>query len=68
MIALIIFIVFGFVVLHLLIVVIKISEDTLADNEVYYEYCEDCKYGWCMEEPQSVDCQKWKDEHEKTPS
>ena len=68
MVGLIIFITFGIIFFHIMIVWVKICEDQLDADKEYYEYCENCKYGFCMEEPRSVDCQKWKDEHEKTPS
>lgn len=29
-----------------------------------YDYCYNCKYGFCTETPRSNQCQKWRDEHE----
>lgn len=31
-----------------------------------YEYCYNCKYGFCMENPKSRHCMKWQEEvHDK---
>lgn len=31
-----------------------------------YEYCYNCKYGFCMEKPKSRHCMKWQEElHDK---
>ena len=63
MIVIIILIVSLLTFFHFVIVWIKIAEDTYPDDyQDEYEYCNDCPYGFCMENPKSDECIKWQKE------
>lgn len=55
MIGLIIFIVVGFLILHVIICWVAVMEDIL-DYGYYYDKCYGCNSGFCMEEPDSEEC------------
>lgn len=60
MIKIVIFIMCGIFILLGISCAIDIASDEPYDDA--YDYCRDCKYGFCAEYPKTEDCQRWKEE------
>ena len=37
--------------------------DLIDNSDEDYEYCDNCKHGFCTEDPRSNQCQKWREQH-----
>ena len=49
------------IIIHVLIQIIKdIKNNDNKDIDEYYDYCRGCQSGFCMAEPKSEECQKWR--------
>lgn len=54
----IICVVFVMMISHVVEIWVTLLDDCLDD----YEYCIKCPYGFCLENPKTDECLKWKDE------
>jgi len=57
-----IFIISSLIVIEFFRVWLKCLTDD--DYDTNYNYCDDCKYGFCMEYPKTEDCKRWQEEQD----